>query len=133
MTILEQQEECILVVDDSADNLSLMELILESEGYKVGTANSGLEALQKIKEYRPNLILLDIMMPQMNGYEVVYRLRQDKSLPFIPVYFVTADKYTDKNKAIAAGADGLIYKPVDLNELLLEVEKTLKASKSFKA
>ena len=133
MTRQEQRKECILVVDDSADNLSLMKLILESEGYKVGTANSGQEALQKIEEYRPNLVLLDIMMPKMNGYEVIYRLRQDKNLPFIPVYFVTADKYTDKNKAIAAGADGLIYKPVDLHELLLEVEKTIKTSKSFKA
>ena len=132
MKILEQKidrkKECILVVDDSADNLFLMQFILESEGYKVGTANSGQEALQKIKGYRPNLVLLDIMMPRMNGYEVVDRLRQDKSLPFIPVYFVTADKYTNKTEAFAAGANGLIYKPVDISQLLSEVEKTWEMS-----
>ena len=131
MTRLEQQEKYILVVDDSADNLSLMKLMLESEGYKVDTADSGPEALRKIKKCHPSLVLLDIMMPRMNGYEVIARLRKDKSLPFIRVYFVTADKYTEERQAIAAGADGLIYKPVDLHDLLLKVGNTLNVSKSF--
>ncbi|MGL6337623.1 MAG: response regulator [Waterburya sp.] len=120
-----QKRECILVVDDSIDNLYLMQFILESEGYTVGLADSGQEALSQIYGCKPDLILLDVMMPKMNGYEVLHRLREDKNLPFIPIFFVTADKYIDCNKAIAAGANGLIYKPIDIDALLLEVERSL--------
>lgn len=120
-----QKKECILVVDDSIDNLYLMQFVLESEGYTVGLAESGYEALRKIQRCQPDLILLDVMMPQMNGYEVLHRLREDENLPFIPIFFVTADKYTDWNRAIAAGANGLIYKPIDIDALLLEVERSL--------
>lgn len=61
----------------------------------------------------------------MDGYEVVYQLREDESLPFIPVFLVTADRYTSWREAIAAGANGVIHKPIDINELLSEVEQTL--------
>lgn len=129
-----KKKECILVVDDSIDNLYLMQFILESQGYKVGLADSGQEALIKIYGNKPDLILLDIMMPQMDGYELVHRLREDENLPYIPVFFVTADKYTDCNKAIAAGVNGLIYKPIDIDKLLSEVEHSLqtKSDSSFK-
>jgi CheY-like chemotaxis protein len=120
-----KKSESILVVDDSIDNLYLMQFILESQGYTVGLADSGQEALSKIKGCQPDLILLDIMMPQMDGYELIHQLREDKSLPFIPVFFVTADKYTDWQEAIAAGANGVIYKPIDINELLSEVQRSL--------
>jgi CheY-like chemotaxis protein len=120
-----QKKEYILVIDDSIDNLYLLQFILESQGYTVGLADSGKEALEKIKGCQPDLILLDVMMPHMDGYEVIHCLREDENLPFIPVFFVTADQYTDKNKAIAAGANGLIYKPIDIDALLLEVERSL--------
>lgn len=120
-----KKEEYVLVVDDSSDNLYLMQFILESQGYNVNLADSGQEALDKIKECQPDLILLDLMMPQMNGYEVIDHLRKDEDLPFIPVFLVTADRYTDFSDAIAAGANGVIHKPIDINELLLEVEKGL--------
>ncbi len=124
-------KERILVVDDSLDNLYLMQYVLESEGYKVGLADNGWEALQKAKKCQPDLILLDLMMPQMNGYEVIDRLRQDKDLPFIPVFLVTADRYTDCSDAIAAGANGVIYKPIDIDNLLLKVENNLGDNSNF--
>lgn len=120
-----KNQECILVVDDSPDNLYLMESILESQGYNVGLADNGQEALNKIKRFQPDLILLDLMMPKMNGYEVINRLRKDKNLPFIPIFLVTADRYTDPRDAIAAGASGVIHKPIDIDKLLLKVEKSL--------
>ena len=94
-------------------------------------ANSGEQALEQVKKDHPDLILLDVMMPQMNGYEVVERLRKDKSLPLIPVFLVTADKYISNNKAIAVGANGLIYKPIDIDQLLLTVAQTLKPENNF--
>lgn len=126
MNVLQnKKEECVLVVDDAVDNLYLMQFVLESEGYTVDLADSGEQALQKVKSCQPDLILLDLMMPQMNGYEVIERLRKDRNLQSIPVFLVTADKYTDCSQAIAAGANGVIYKPIDINELLLEVENSL--------
>lgn len=131
MNVLQdKKEECILVVDDSVDNLYLMQFILESEGYTVGLADSGREALQKVKGYQPDLILVDLMMPQMNGYEVIHRLREDKSLQFIPVFLVTADKYTGIKEAIAGGANGVIHKPIDINELLTEVARSLQMKRN---
>ncbi|HEY9768404.1 MAG TPA: response regulator [Coleofasciculaceae cyanobacterium] len=125
------KQECILIVDDSTDNLYLMQFILETQGYKVGLANSGEQALEQVKKDHPDLILLDVMMPQMNGYEVIKRLRKDKSLSSIPVFLVTADKYISNNKAIAVGANGLIYKPIDIEQLLLTVAQTLKSETDF--
>lgn len=126
MNVLQnKKEECVLVVDDAVDNLYLMQFVLESEGYTVDLADSGEQALQKVKSCQPDLILLDLMMPKMNGYEVIERLREDNYLQYIPVFLVTADKYTDCSQAIAAGANGIIHKPIDINELLLEVENSL--------
>ena len=128
VTVQNRKKESILVVDDSEDNLYLMQLILEIQGYRVYIANNGQDALKRSVEYHPNLILLDVMMPQMDGYEVINQLRQDLSLSSIPVYLVTADKYISTDEAIAAGADGLIYKPIEIDELLSQVELTLGTS-----
>lgn len=128
VTVQNRRKESILVVDDSEDNLYLMQLILEIQGYRVYIANNGQDALKSSVEYHPNLILLDVMMPQMDGYEVINQLRQNISLSSIPVYLVTADKYISRGEAIAAGADGLIYKPIEIDELLSQVELTLGTS-----
>jgi len=80
----------ILVVDDAPDNLDILQMRLESQGYEVATAGDGVEALEKIREMLPDLVLLDIMMPKMDGIEAVKRLKADPSLPFIPVILVTA-------------------------------------------
>src|SRR5689334_18630596 len=80
----------ILVVDDVPDNVEILQMRLEAQGYEVETAGDGVEALAKIRERLPDLVLLDIMMPKMDGIETVKRLKADASLPFIPVILVTA-------------------------------------------
>lgn len=120
-----QNKKCILVVDDSIDNLHLMQFILEAEGYITKLANNGHEALDTVREYQPDLILLDVMMPRMNGYEVVYHLREDENLSFIPICLLTADKYINLRNALAVGADALIHKPVNIKHLLLKVREIL--------
>lgn len=120
-----RSQKCILIVDDSLDNLHLMQFILETEGYKTKLANSGYEALDTVKEHQPDLILLDVMMPKMNGYEVVYRLREDKDFSSTPICLLTADKYVNIRNTIAVGADALIHKPIDLKYLLLKIAEIL--------
>ena len=80
----------ILVVDDVPDNVDILQMRLESQGYEVVTAADGLEALEKIRTLLPDLVLLDVMMPRLDGIETVKRLKSDASLPFIPVILVTA-------------------------------------------
>ena len=96
-----RSKKCILIVDDSVDNLHLLQFVLETEGYNIKLANNGYEALDTVKEYQPDLILLDVMMPKMNGYEVVYHLREDESFFSIPICLLTADKYVNCRNAIA--------------------------------
>ena len=115
-------KECVLVVDDCHDNLFLMQLILEKQGYQVEIADSGSQALSKINCQRFDLILLDLMMPKMNGYEVIKYLRNN-NLPFIPVFLVTANKYVTKKQAVTAGANGIVYKPIDINILTSKIAK----------
>ena len=86
----------ILVVDDVADNVDILQMRLESQGYEVTTAADGVEALERARALQPDLILLDIMMPKMDGIEVVKQLKANASLPFIPVIHVTA-KADDKD------------------------------------
>ena len=128
VVVQNRNKESIFVVDDSEDNLYLMQFILEAQGYRVSLADNGRDALKKIAQCHPDLILLDVMMPQMDGYEVISQLRQDPTLSSIPVHLVTADKYLSKCEAIAAGADDLIYKPIEIDKLLLQVEQTLGTS-----
>src|SRR3954470_4004695 len=80
----------ILVVDDVPDNVDILQMRLEAQGYAVATAGDGVEALEKIRELLPDLVLLDVMMPKLDGIETVKRLKADPSLPFIPVVLVTA-------------------------------------------
>src|SRR6516225_7608089 len=96
----------ILVVDDVPDNVDILQMRLEAQGYEVVTAADGIAALEKIRELRPDLVLLDIMMPKLDGIESVKRLKADPSLPFIPVILVTAK--TDASDVVAgleSGAD----------------------------
>src|SRR6201993_374986 len=104
----------ILVVDDVPDNVDILQMRLESQGYEVVTAADGVEALQKTRELLPDLILLDIMMPKMDGIETVKRLKADASLPFIPVILVTAKAdATDVITGLESGGDDYLTKPVD--------------------
>ena len=104
----------ILVVDDVADNVEILRMRLSALGYEVVEATDGEQALAKVAETLPDLILLDIMMPKIDGLEVVRRLKADKSLPFMPVVLVTA-KATPKDvvAGLDAGGDDYLTKPID--------------------
>ena len=117
----------ILVVDDVPDNVDILQMRLESQGYEVVTAGDGIEAVDKTREVLPDLVLLDIMMPKMDGIEVVKRLKADPSLPFIPVILVTAK--ADSKDVIAgleSGGDDYLTKPVDHAALSARVRAMLR-------
>jgi class 3 adenylate cyclase len=109
----------ILVVDDIPLNIELLEGILSPKGYTVDSAESGEEALEKVDMDPPDLILMDVMMPKMNGYEVCRRIRENKGLPYIPIIFITASELEQKNivEGLGAGGDDYIRKPFDAVEL----------------
>ncbi|HEY9738420.1 MAG TPA: response regulator [Trichocoleus sp.] len=116
----------ILVVDDLMDNLFLLQTVLESEGYQVEVADSGKQALSKVRASPPDLILLDVMMPDMNGYEVTQKIRSNKALPFIPILLVTAYEEGSAIQGLDLGANDFIRKPIDLDELLARVRAFLR-------
>ena len=117
----------ILVVDDISQNNDLLEAYLVPQGYEVIKAVSGEEALEKLASNQIDLILLDVMMPGMDGFEVTRRIRQDKKNKLMPIILVTALKETeDRIKGIQAGCDDYISKPFDKRELLARVQSLLK-------
>lgn len=120
----------ILVVDDSPDNVFLIQTILEEEGYKISTAEDGPSALADIEQSPPSLILLDVMMPGMDGFEVTKRIRQDTKLAFIPILLITAHDSPSVAQGLDIGADDFIRKPVEVDELLARVRSLLRLKHS---
>jgi signal transduction histidine kinase len=117
----------ILVVDDERANLRLMEALLTPLGYEVHSANSGKLALQKVESLAPDLILLDIMMPDMDGFQVAERLKNDVNTRIIPIVMVTAiNDQENRLKGLQAGADDFLSKPVDATVLKARVQALLK-------
>jgi DNA-binding response OmpR family regulator len=113
----------ILVVDDEDDILHFLELVLREKGYDVATASGGHEALTKAQLEQPNLILLDIMMPQMDGWEVLKLLRVDEETADIPVAMLSArTEAKDRVQGLQEGAIDYICKPFSLQDLLLKIE-----------
>jgi putative two-component system response regulator len=123
----ESKKPKVLVVDDEEKNLKLMGAILQSCNYDFQTAKNGREALEKVKEYLPDLIFLDVMMPDMDGYETCRRLRKDPATQFIPVVMVTslADQQS-RNKGLEAGANDFLTKPIDKAEIEIRAKNLLK-------
>jgi len=115
----------ILVVDDLNDNLFLLQTILEAEGYEVDTADNGNLALTKIANSPPDLILMDVMMPDMSGYDVTKQIRQNQKLPFIPILLVTAHEDANDVQGLALGANDFIRKPIEFDKLLSRIEAFL--------
>lgn len=122
----------ILVVDDNPDKLSLLEAALSLAGYHVRTATDGDEALAAIESYQPDLVITDVMMPRMNGYELAQKIRSNPTTKFIPVIMQTAAgrRVEDLRRASEVGALGYITDPTDL-ELLLARTRTLLEFKAY--
>ena len=116
----------VLVVDDHILNVKLLEAKLQVVGFTVDTAMNGEEALAKVAAERPNLVLLDVMMPGMDGYEVCRRLRANPATAGLPVIMVTAlDKESDREAGMAAGAEEYLLKPFAPDQLTERVRAIL--------
>jgi DNA-binding response OmpR family regulator len=124
---MENQQGHILVVEDVPNILELLDVTLRFKGYQVVLARNGEEALEKIKQERPALIITDILMPKMDGYAFVHELRSNPANLDIPVIFLSATYVTPEDKAFALslGATQFMEKPIDTEEFLLTIAELL--------
>ncbi len=122
-------KETILVVDDNRDNVEILRAFLESRGYTVAEAPDGKTALARMEQVRPELVLLDVMMPGMDGWQVCRTIKNHPDYGAVTrVVMVTAKgAFEDKFEGLRSGADDYLVKPVDFKELLEKVERNLAA------
>lgn len=120
-------KQTILVVDDEQDLLDLIEYNLKKEGFDVLKAEDGLEGIEMARKHHPDLVLLDIMMPKMDGFEVVERMRDDPKLGHIPIIFLTArgDEKTEV-EGLDKGGDDYITKPISTTKLISRIKAVLR-------
>lgn len=119
----------ILIIDDEQDILDLLKFNLESEGYQVYTASEGETAVKSAKRFRPDLILLDVMLPGKDGWEVIRELRSDANTQNLPIVFLTAkDSEIDEVIGLELGADDYIVKPISMRKLLARVKLAMRKS-----
>jgi two-component system phosphate regulon response regulator PhoB len=120
----------VMVVDDEEDVLDLVTFKLETAGYTVVGMTDPIPLIGKAREFKPDLIILDVMMPDINGYQICRMLRSDSILQGIPILFLSAKgKLDDRIKGLECGADDYLTKPFDSRELLLRVQAILKRAK----
>jgi diguanylate cyclase (GGDEF)-like protein len=125
--------ETVLVVDDSPEIARMVEVILRSAGYRVQVAGDGQEALEMIQESRPDLILLDVMMPKLDGFQLTRLLRQDPRMSGLSIIILTAKGLSaDRLQGLTAGADDYILKPFDAGELIARVRGVLRRTEELK-
>ena len=117
----------ILIIEDNEQNIYLITFIMERSGYEIIQARDGREGIETAKKTKPDLILLDIQLPKMDGYAVARELKSSKDLADIPVVAVTSYAMTgDREKVMEAGCTGYIEKPINPDTFVSEVEKHLK-------
>lgn len=130
MSLLDEAPQKILVVDDDVDIAGFVRMSLQVEGYDVAVAHDGLAALQMVRSYQPDLMILDVMMPELDGIEVLRRVRADPMTTALPVIVLTAKGQTpDKVIGLQAGADDYVVKPFDTLELIVRVQNTLRRNR----
>lgn len=126
-SIMPAEAERILIADDHPQGVELLEAYLSGTPYQLRTATNGEETLQVAREWRPDLLLLDIMMPRLSGFEVCKRLRQEPATRGIGVIMITAlDQPADVDRAVEAGTDDFLTKPINQGELLHRIGALLK-------
>ena len=124
-----QKMDRVLVVDDESDVTELLQYRLEQEGYRVATLNDPLGFVAKVREFEPDLMLLDIMMPELSGIQLCRIARADPTIKHIPIIFLSArGEVEDRIKGLEAGAEDYVSKPFNTNELILRISKMLKRS-----
>ena len=118
----------ILIADDNPQGVELLEAYLAGTDYEIETAVDGDETLQKVRDWQPDLILLDIMMPKISGFEVCKRIRSNPATSGIVVIMITAlDQPSDVDRAVEAGTNDFLTKPINKTELLLRVRSALQS------
>jgi two-component system cell cycle response regulator DivK len=116
----------ILYVEDNCDNRMLIRRILEAEGYRVIEAEDGVQGIERLQSQTPDLVLMDINLPEIDGYEVTKRFKKLPSMDRVPVIAVTANVMKgDREKTLAAGCDGYIPKPIDIDALPDQIARFL--------
>ena len=116
----------VLIVDDDEHIVELIKLYMDKEGFDTVTANNGKKAVELFKSEAPAIVILDVMMPEMDGYEAIGKMKSNTTLQKIPVIAITAQAMTgDREKCLEAGADGYISKPVNVDELLVLLKKLI--------
>lgn len=122
----------ILVIDDNPSSLRLTRYTLEKKGYQILTASDGLEGLRKAREEHPDLIILDVMLPGLDGYEVCHQLRQKPETATLPILMISAKAHQDdKDIALRVGADDYLTKPVEPSTIVARVESLLTSASQF--
>ena len=120
------EKNTILYVEDNSDNRILVRRVLDAEGYQIAEAGNAEHAMQKIQSVRPNLILMDINMPGVDGYALTARIKATPGFATVPIVAVTANVMRgDREKSLEAGCDGYIQKPIDIDILSQQIERFL--------